>query len=116
MKSSGDFTKILLYGHPTDMRKQSQSLAVIVEDELGLSPFEEGCLFIFCNRKRDILKALYFDRAGFCMWVKKLDEGRFPWVKNENGTVSMAAKDIDLVCDGVDVFKRHKKLIFSSTS
>lgn len=115
MKPTKAFPKILLYRIPTDMRKQSASLALIVEQTLHESPFDEECLYVFANRKRDIVKALYFHRAGFCLWCKKLDEGKFPWPsKTKEDKVVVTARDLDLVFDGVDVFKRHKKLDFRS--
>ncbi len=53
---------------PTDMRKQINGLAVAVEKLMELSPFEPG-LYLFCNAERRILKALYWDRNGFCLWM-----------------------------------------------
>lgn len=116
MKRSSDFPKILLCREPTDMRKQSAGLAEVVETSLKENPFSD-CLFIFCNKRRDIIKALYFDRAGFSLWTKKLDQGRFPWLKTDTkGILEMKSSDLDLIFDGVDVFKRHKKLDFDSVS
>ena len=116
MKRSEDFAQIKLYIKPADMRKQSLGLAAIVEQELLLSPFTD-CLFIFSNKKRDIIKALYFDRAGFCLWTKKLDQSKFPWLKNTGAkSIVISAKDLDLIFEGVDVFKRHQTLNFTSLS
>lgn len=56
---------------PTDMRKQINGLALIVEQELELDPFSES-LFLFCNKQRRILKALYWHRNGFCLWQNQL--------------------------------------------
>ena len=52
-----------------DFRKGIQSLSVLVEATLELDPFSEH-LFVFCNRKRDKVKVLYWERNGFCMWQK----------------------------------------------
>ena len=113
MKDSKQFSQILIYLPPTDMRKQVAGLAVMVESVLKENPFDRS-LFIFCNKRRDIIKAIYFDRAGFCLWMKKLDKERFPWVRHGNGSYKMDAKDLDLLLDGVDVFGRHKTLNFES--
>lgn len=114
MKRASDFPKILICTEPTDMRKQSVGLSIIVESHLKEKPFGEY-LFIFCNRRRDIIKALYFDKAGFCLWSKRLDQSRFPWLKKTNKKkLEISADDFDLLLDGVDVFKRHKKLNFES--
>ena len=116
MKRASEFSKILLCTAPTDMRKQSLGLSEIVEGTLHESPFSK-LLFIFCNRRRDIIKALYFDRTGFCLWSKRLDKNRFPWLKpGESSKVQISAEDLDLILDGVDVFRRHKELHFESVS
>ena len=60
----------------TDMRNQINGLALIVEEQMGVSPFDPA-LFLFCNRRRRILKALYWDRTGFAMWQKKLEQDLF---------------------------------------
>ncbi len=58
----------------TDMRTQVNGLVVLVQEQMQLSPFETA-LFVFCNARRRVLKAVYWDRTGFCLWMK----GRFPW-------------------------------------
>lgn len=51
----------------TDIRKQINGQTVLVEQELGLDPFEHA-VFLFCNRQRRILRAIYWDQTGFAMW------------------------------------------------
>ena len=117
MKHPADFTHILLYRHFTDMRKQILGLSSLVEELLPEYSLSKT-LFVFCNRKKDIVKALYFDKAGFCLWTKKLDQSKFPWLKQalSQKHLTISAQDMELLLDGVDVFKRHKKLDFSSLS
>ena len=67
----------LALGH-TDMRKSINGLSILVEQALDLSPFS-GDLFVFCNRQRRIIKILYWDRNGFCLWQKRLEKDRFKW-------------------------------------
>ena len=62
----------------TDMRKQINGLALLVQEQMELNPFE-AALFVFCNRSRQLLKAVYWDRTGFCLWMKRLEKGRFRW-------------------------------------
>jgi transposase len=57
---------------PTDMRKQINGLAIMVEQQLEKNPFEDGALYLFCNKERRILKALYWDVTGFCLWQNQL--------------------------------------------
>jgi transposase len=60
----------------TDMRKSIDSLALVVVDQLNLDALS-GQFFVFCNRSRNIIKILYWDRNGFCLWQKRLERFRF---------------------------------------
>ena len=60
----------------TDMRKQINGLVLVVQEQMQLSPFKTA-LFVFCNAQRRVLKAVYWDRTGFCLWMKRLEKGRF---------------------------------------
>ncbi len=114
MKRPSDFPNIMLYRPAVDMRKQLQGLALLVEQELERDPFSRH-LFVFCNRKRNLIKTLYWDETGHAMWVKKLDEKRFPWAKKEGeAAISISAEDFEWLLAGVDIFQRHKKLSYSS--
>ena len=69
----------------TDMRKQINGLVLLVQEQMQLSPFE-AALFVFCNGQRRVLKAVYWDQTGFCLWMKRLERGRFPWPQSWLGT------------------------------
>jgi transposase len=71
---------IHVYHDPVDMRKSIDGLAAIVELELERSPFAPA-LFVFCNRQRDKVKLLYWERNGFVLWYKRLEKQRFKWPK-----------------------------------
>ncbi len=59
-------TRIYLAVGSTDMRKAINGLSILVEDQMDLDPFS-GHLFVFCNRRRNMVKILYWDRNGFCL-------------------------------------------------
>lgn len=75
------FEKIYFYCPHVDFRKGMYGLSVIVQDEMNLDPFKKY-LFLFSNSKRNKIKALYYDKNGFAMWVKYLIEDKFFWPKN----------------------------------
>lgn len=69
---------------PTDFRKQPHSLAAMVQLSFGKDPFEESCVFLFCNKRKDSIKVLRFDKNGFVLAQKKLlEEMKFCWPKEE---------------------------------
>ena len=64
-----DFTTVRIFIRPghTDMRKQAAGLSLLVTEEMQLDPFSQH-LFFFCNKRRNVLKAVYWDKNGFCLW------------------------------------------------
>ncbi len=69
-------TQIYLAQSPVDMRKAISGLSAYITDTLKNDP-ATGCVFIFYNKSRRILKALYWDKNGFMLWQKRLSSGRF---------------------------------------
>ena len=73
-----DTVDIYLHRDPVDFRKSINGLVVIVEDCMAPAACS-GALFVFCNKSRDKLKALYWDRTGFALWYKRLEKEKFKW-------------------------------------
>lgn len=86
---------IFLYAKPTDMRKSFSGLAGIVRNELQRTP-SDGSLFLFVNRNRDKLKALYWDRDGLALWYKSLEQGTFERLCPEDDSSSLQLDEADL--------------------
>ncbi|MFQ5506704.1 MAG: IS66 family insertion sequence element accessory protein TnpB [Planctomycetota bacterium] len=97
---SGDVAIYLACG-VTDMRKSFDGLAAIVEQELELDSLS-GALFVFCNRRRDRLKVLFWDGSGLCVFAKRLERGTFSWPRCD--AVSLRYSELDLRCllQGID--------------
>lgn len=68
--------KIHLASTPVDMRKSYQTLGVLVKNVLHKDPLC-GHLFVFYNKRKDVVKILYWQKNGFCLWQKKLEKGSF---------------------------------------
>jgi transposase len=75
MKSVREFTEVFLHREPVDMRKAINGLSEIVQStEMG--ELMKPQLFVFTNRRRDLIKMLYFDRSGFALWMKRSFRGQ----------------------------------------
>jgi transposase len=97
--------KIYVAPGATDMRKAIDGLSALVREALGEDPLS-GHLFVFANRRRDRLKILVWDRDGYWVLFKRLEEGTFRWPsEGVAAPVVMAARDLMLILEGVDL--RH---------
>ena len=110
--------QVYLYAGKVDMRKSINGLAAIVEQELELNPLSPA-LFVFCNRARDKIKLLYWERNGFVLWYKRLEQQRFTWLTPpHNEPVIIDGYELNLLLDGLDIFnnKPHNTLDFTAIS
>lgn len=109
MFAPGPTTRVLLYRHPTDMRKSFCGLSGIVREELQGEP-TDGTLFLFVNRKRDRIKALYWDRDGLALWYKRLEAGTFESIERGDGqAVSIDPTELALLLGGVSIQAARRK-------
>ena len=95
-------TRVYLALGRTDMRKAINGLSVLVEAVLEMDPFS-GHLFAFCNRRRTMIKVLYWDRNGFCIWHKRLERHRFRWPSNEKQVMEISARELEFLLEGLDI-------------
>lgn len=94
-----------------DFRKQINGLAVIVENELKLDVFS-NYMFLFCCKNRKRLKILYWDRNGFCLWLKRLEKDKFCWPKNECEAREISYDELKMLLDGINFFDAYQKLSY----
>jgi transposase len=114
---SGISVRIYLSTAPTDMRKGFDSLAALVREALGHDPLC-GHLFLFVGRHKDRLKILYWDKDGFALWYKRLEEGTFrlPAAKKVGASVELKASELAMLLAGIDLtsIKRRKRFARSA--
>jgi transposase len=108
-------TRVYLAAGATDMRKSINGLSILVETKLDLDPFSNH-LFVFCNAKRNIIKILYWDRNGFCMWVKRLEKDKFKWPNKIDGKVEIDYRQLMWLIEGLNFQKinGHSKLRYQA--
>lgn len=105
-------TRIYLYRGPCDMRKSFDALSGLVRSELGADPLS-GSLFVFCNRRRTMVKVLYWATDGFAIWYKRLEQGRFtlPRMSAHDGRIDR--RQLAMLLEGVVPKKVTKRYIFN---
>ena len=99
-----------------DFRKAINGLSILVAEELALDPFSAH-VFAFCNRRRDQVKLLVWERNGFVLWQKRLERDRFPWPREgEDAVLEVSGRELNWLLDGIDVFRLrpHGELSFSA--
>lgn len=110
-------TRVHLAMGCADMRKSINGLSILVEKRLKMNPFC-GHLFAFCNRKRNMIKILYWDRNGFCLWCKRLEKGRFRWPATADQAKRIDVRQLAWLLDGLELHQAgaHKRLNYSIIS
>lgn len=106
--------RVFLHGRPVDMRKSFTGLIALTKHALRQDPLS-GHLFVFVNRRGDYLKALYFDRTGFCLWAKRLERGRFigDWRGRADRELDVTA--LKLLLEGIEPARRRLRHQASAT-
>jgi len=111
-----EHVQVQLCREPVDFRKAINGLSILVAEEFELDPFSAQ-VFAFCNRKRNQVKLLVWERNGFVLWQKRLEKDRFPWPRpNGDTVVEVTGRELNWLLDGIDVFgqKPHEALQFSA--
>jgi transposase len=85
----------------TDMRKGFDGLAMLVQNLLQQDPFS-GHLFVFRGRSGKLLKVLWFDGQGLCLFAKRLEKGRFVWPSPADGRVVITPAQLAMLLEGID--------------
>jgi transposase len=94
-------TKIWIAAGVTDLRRGFDGLSAQVQTVLQQQPFS-GHVFIFRGRRGDIVKCLWFDGDGLCLFAKRLEKGRFIWPQATEGTVSLSRAQLSMLLEGID--------------
>ncbi len=104
--------QIYIYRYPTDMRKGFDGLSGLVNNELEKSPVS-GDAFIFFNRRLNLLKLLVWEKGGFGIYYKRLEQGTFeiPEAKEDEKAISISQTELLFILEGIDLkaIKKRKR-------
>jgi transposase len=105
VKPPSEFKKVLIHRDPVDMRMAINGLSALVQTSL-MGVLMEPHLFVFAGKRRNVIKVLYFDKSGFCLWQKRLERDKFPWPKKSTDEViHLSPEHFQWLLDGYDVWK-----------
>ena len=94
-------TRIWLAAGVTDMGRGFHGLSAKVQTVLEEQPYS-GHVFVFRGRRGDLIKVLWFDGDGLCLFAKRLERGRFIWPQASEGTVSLTRAQLSMLLEGID--------------
>jgi len=94
-------TRIWLAAGSTDMRRGFDGLAAIVQEKLVADPFA-GHVFVFRGRRGDLVKLLWWDGDGLCLFAKRLERGRFIWPQAMEGSIHLSTAQLSMLLEGID--------------
>ncbi len=97
-------TRVYVVTGFTDMRKSFNGLMGVVQNDVKLDPLS-GHLFVFCNRNRNRLKILFWDRSGLWVCAKRLEHGSFSWPRSEREAVELQPGELSLMLNGLEIEK-----------
>jgi transposase len=108
---SSSSARIWLYTGIADMRKQFDGLAALVTKQLQMQA-QLGDWFVFVNRKRTMMKVLYYHQGGYCLWSKRLERGTFANVSSGESKIALNAAQLQCLIDGIywQKGKQNKRL------
>ena len=110
--------RVYLARGATDMRKSIDGLAAVTKDVLEHEPMS-GHLFVFCNRRRDRIKILYWERSGFWLLHKRLERGTFSWPLpdgSEEKQIELSSSDLAALLGGLDLRQAKRRRWYARTS
>lgn len=115
MKMFSDVPEVFLYRDFVDFRKSINGLSLIVEQQMALSPLT-GSVFVFCNKGKDKLKVLYWDKTGFALWYKRLEKDKFKWpTKLTTESLHLSEQQLHWLFNGFDVLG-HQAVCYQSVA
>lgn len=100
LKNATGFRHIYLRCGYTDLRRGIDGLAMTIKGELGLDPYEQGSIYLFCGRRADRIKALVYEGDGFTLLYKRLADGRFQWPRNGTEVKDLTQEQFQALMDG----------------
>jgi transposase len=108
MLTIGGSARVWLATGATDMRRGFTGLQAIIAHEFGRPPLN-GDLYIFANRRRDLLKIFFFDTGGIWICAKRLERGSYRWPQRGERLITLTAAELQLLVSGIDLSQARRR-------
>jgi transposase len=112
-----DLSKARIFIRPgqTDLRKGVNGLTALVQEAMKGDPFS-GSVYLFCNKGRKLLKAVWWDKSGFWLSQKRLEKERWPWPDKAEEVEELNREQVEMLLAGIDFWKAHKPVYYRRVS
>ncbi len=112
-----DINAVRIFIRPgyTDLRKAVNGLATIIEEQME-QDLLSGSLYLFCNRRRKLLKVIWWDKTGFWLSQKRLEKDIFPWPEHKRAVEELSTDEVKMLLAGIDFWKAHKPIYYTKVS
>jgi transposase len=112
-----DLNRVRIFIRPgyTDLRKAVNGLTVLIQEQMSGDPLS-GNVYLFCNKGRKLLKAVWWDKTGFWLSQKRLEKERWPWPETTEAAEELSGEQLRMLLSGIDFFKAHKPLCYRQVS
>ncbi len=87
-------TNLYIKNGYTDLRKQVSS--IIENEQMNMDAFTQS-IFLFCSRQRKLIRCIYWDKTGFCMWQKRLEKAKFPWPQTTQEALNISKNQLEML-------------------
>ena len=111
MKLEFNFDKVFIRPGATDLRKGLYGLLSIITDQMKMDPFNK-CLFLFSNKSHKVIKVVVWDRFGFWLAQKRVENGTWPWPNTEEEVHEITEDELNMLLAGIDFWRAHKEVFF----
>ena len=98
--------RVLVATKPVDFRKGAEGLAALVRETMQADPFS-GAVYVFRAKRADRVKLIYWDGTGVCLFVKRLEDGKFRWPSVQDAVMRLSAAELSALLEGLDWKRVH---------
>lgn len=107
LKEGSGFKKVYIAAGRTDLRRGIDGLARIIRFQFKLDPYDKNTLFLFCGHKNDRIKGLLWDKDGFLLLYKRIENGSFKWPHSAEEVLEITSQQYQMLMQGMEIVAKR---------